>query len=302
VSLLDLSEVTEEGVSFISPVTGKRELLTPEESIRIQQSIGSDIMMCLDDVISATLQDRPRIEEASLRTTRWLDRCISAHTNPQQCLFGIIQGHMDISEGGLREQCVRDIVDRRDSLGGVAIGGLSGGEAKDDFWRVVARCCELLPPDLPRYCMGVGVPLDLVVCACLGVDMFDCVYATRTGRFGTALVPSGTLNLRHTAFIGDQRPLEVGCPCPCCKGGLSRAYLRSVLYAKSTVAGQLVSQHNISYLLRLMGRIRSSIVDETLDAEVRSFLVAMYPRGYDTVDQWARDALEYAGLDLSPTW
>ncbi|KDO81050.1 hypothetical protein CISIN_1g0377181mg, partial [Citrus sinensis] len=164
VSLLHLADITEKGVTFQSPVDGKPMLLTPEESIQIQNRIGADIIMALDDVV---------------RTT------ITAHKRPhEQNLFGIVQGGLDPV---LRDICVRGLVDR--NLPGYAIGGLAGGEDKDSFWRVVAQCTAALPEDKPRYVMGVGYPLDIVVCSALGADMYDCVYPTRTARFGTALVP-----------------------------------------------------------------------------------------------------------------
>jgi queuine tRNA-ribosyltransferase len=145
VSLLDLTEITEEGVLFTSPVDSKRVMLTPEESIRTQQSIGSDVMMVLDDVVSAELdpiRDRARIQQATERTTRWLDRCIAAHTSLNQTIFAIVQGHLDISPGGFRDQSLKAICERQNHLGGIAIGGLSGGETKDQFWKVVKHCCQ----------------------------------------------------------------------------------------------------------------------------------------------------------------
>lgn len=183
VSLLKLAKITEQGVEFESPHPPfGRMLLTPEHSISLQNSIGGDIIMQLDDVVSS-LTTGPRVEEAMHRSVRWLDRCIKAHKNPDsQNLFAIIQGGLDIE---LRRKCVEEMV-KRDTPG-YAIGGLSGGEEKDRFWRMVTLCTDLLPEDRPRYCMGVGYAEDLVVCSALGVDMFDCVYPTRTavslGRF-----------------------------------------------------------------------------------------------------------------------
>merc|ERR1712136_467171 len=153
---------------------------------------GSDIMMALDDVVASTVVDAERIKEATHRTLRWIDRCIKAHKNPMtQNLFGIVQGHLDRD---LREYSLKEMIKR--DLPGYAIGGLSGGEAKDDFWKVVTISTDLLPPTKPRYCMGVGHAVDLVVCVALGVDMFDCVFPTRTARFGVALVPTGALRLK----------------------------------------------------------------------------------------------------------
>lgn len=298
VSLLDLSEVTEQGVHFISPTDSTRLLLTPEESIRTQQAIGSDIMMQLDDVVHVLLDPSDhvqyaRIKEATERTTRWLDRCISAHTSKTQTLFAICQGHLDRSPGGFRDQCIADITARKDMLGGVAIGGLSGGEEKSEFWQTVDYCCKRLPPELPRYAMGVGFPLDLVVCATLGVDMFDCVYATRTARFGTALTSHGCLRLDKAICKEDLKPVEEGCPCECCQ--YSRAYIHALFKERSPVGGQLLSQHNVHYLLSLMQGLRRSIIEKSLDNYVNVFLRDQY-RCRSDVPQWALDALASTGI------
>lgn len=176
VSLLKLAQVTEDGVRFLSPHDGTPMLLTPEHSISLQNSIGSDIMMQLDDVIATTSPDHARIEEAMHRSVRWLDRCIAAHKKPEsQNLFCIIQGGLDLD---LRRQCCEAMVAR--DTPGIAIGGLSGGEAKSEYCKVVSTCTSLLPEGKPRYVMGVGYPEDLVVSVALGADMFDCVWPTRT--------------------------------------------------------------------------------------------------------------------------
>lgn len=176
VSLLELAKVTEEGVRFLSPHDGSPMLLTPEHSISLQNSIGSDIIMQLDDVIATTHPDMERMREAMYRSIRWLDRCIAAHKNPEtQNLFCIIQGGLDLE---MRKECCAEMVKR--GTPGIAIGGLSGGEEKDKYCAVVDTCTGLLPKDKPRYVMGVGYPEDLLVSVALGADMFDCVWATRT--------------------------------------------------------------------------------------------------------------------------
>ena len=176
VSLLKLAKVTEEGVRFLSPHDGSPMLLTPEHSMSLQNSIGSDIMMQLDDVIVTTSPDLARMKEAMERSVRWLDRCIKAHKYPErQNLFCIIQGGLDLD---LRRQCTAEMVAR--DTPGIAIGGLSGGEAKSDYCKVVDTCTGLLPEKKPRYVMGIGYPEDLVVSVALGADMFDCVWPTRT--------------------------------------------------------------------------------------------------------------------------
>lgn len=176
VSLLQLAEITEEGVKFQSPYDENSFcMLTPEKSIELQNSIGADIIMQLDDVVKTTISG-PRVEEAMHRTTRWLDRCIKAHRNPdRQNIFPIVQGGLD---NKLRVQSAKNHIERH--VRGYAIGGLSGGESKDDFWRMVHISTDILPKNKPRYLMGVGFAEDLVVCCALGVDMFDCVFPTRT--------------------------------------------------------------------------------------------------------------------------
>ena len=175
VSLLKLSTVTEEGVRFLSPHDHSPMLLTPEHSISLQNSIGSDIVMQLDDVIATTSPDYERIKEATYRSIRWLDRCIAVQKDPRQNLFCIIQGGLDLD---LRRMCCEEMV-KRDTPG-IAIGGLSGGEAKEKFCKVISACTAVLPENKPRYVMGVGYPEDIVVAIALGADMFDCVWPSRT--------------------------------------------------------------------------------------------------------------------------
>jgi queuine tRNA-ribosyltransferase len=295
VSLLQLAEIKEEGVHFRSPVDGSAMLLTPEKSIELQNAIGADVIMALDDVVSSTLQDRARVHEAMERTLRWIDRCVAAHRRPHdQNLFGIVQGGL---HADLRQRCLEELV-RRD-LPGYAIGGLSGGEDKASFWRMVALCTRPgtgLPTHKPRYCMGVGYALDLVVCAALGVDMFDCVFPSRTARFGTALVDEGNLNLRKAAFAQDMRPIDPACPCFACRN-LTRAYLHTVA-AREAVGGVLLTQHNITYLLGLMRRTRQAIIDGSLPAFVRGFVAKQFPSG--PVPVWVVEALAEAGIEVPP--
>lgn len=232
VSLLKLAEITEAGVEFQAPHDGSRMLLTPEKSIELQNSIGADIIMQLDDVVSS-LTTGERVEEAMWRSVRWLDRCIAAHQRPHdQNLFAIIQGGLDME---LRRTCLkgksimaiiecRVKITRPNSIEmiqrdtpGYAIGGLSGGEEKDKFWRIVSVCTDYLPEWKPRYSMGVGYAVDLVVCSALGVDMYDCVFPTRTGRFGNALTPKGTVQLRNRRYANDDRPIDPECECVACQ-------------------------------------------------------------------------------------
>ncbi|CAN0889965.1 Queuine tRNA-ribosyltransferase catalytic subunit 1 [Linum grandiflorum] len=273
-----------------SPVDGKPMLLTPEESIQIQNRIGADIIMALDDVVKTTITG-PRIEEAMYRTIRWIDRCIAAHKRPdEQNLFAIVQGGLDPE---LRDICVKALTKR--NLPGYAIGGLAGGEDKDSFWRVVAQCTASLPEDKPRYVMGVGYPLDIVVCSALGADMYDCVYPTRTARFGTALIPEGVLKLKHKAMAEDTRPIDPTCACMVCKT-YSRAYIHS-LVTKDAMGSQLLSYHNLYYMLQLSRDLHSSILHGRFPDFVCNFLKKMFPKG--DVPEWVCNAMEVAGIDIA---
>lgn len=291
VSLLHLAEITEEGVTFQSPVDGSRMLLTPEQSMAIQNKLGADIMMALDDVVPATAADPARFLEATHRTTRWIDRCIQAHSRPsEQNLFGIVQGGLDPE---LRRLSAAALVQR--DLPGYAIGGLAGGESKDDFWRMVALGAEILPPSKPRYVMGIGYPLDVVVCSALGADMYDSVYPTRTARFGVALVPGGVLKLKNSMCMDDFRPLDITCSCMVCKQ-YTRAYLHNLVTKGIPSAAILVTYHNVAYMQNLTRRMRQAIKAQTFPAFVRAFLADMYPKG--DVPQWVRDAMVVAAISL----
>lgn len=282
VSLLSLAEIKEEGVLFQSPYDGSTCLLSPEHSIEIQNAIGADIMMQLDDVVS-TLTTGPRVEEAMERTIRWLDRCIKADKRSnEQSIFPIVQGGLD---SDLRKKCVSELVKR--NVRGFAVGGLSGGEAKEDFWKVVNLCSDLLPNDKPRYCMGVGFAADLVVCVALGIDMFDCVFPTRTARFGCGLVDTGQINLKQKQYQKDYRPIQEDCDCSTCKT-YTRAYIHSIATIE-TVACNLLSVHNVYYQLRLMKNIRESIKEQRFPVFVKDFMAKMF-EGRE-VPSWIRDAL-----------
>ena len=298
VSLLALARVTEAGVTFASPVDGREMLLTPEQSMALQNVIGADIMMALDDVVGADTVDEARFAEATARTLRWIDRCIAAHVRPsEQSLFGIAQGGLDISDGGLRDVCLTGLLARDASLPGYAIGGLAGGEAKDAFWRVVAHGAARLPARKPRYLMGVGYPLDIVVCTALGIDMYDCVYPTRTGRFGTALVHAGLLKLRSVAYAKDLAPIDASCACHVC-ATYTRAHLHAMLRAREPAANvaQLVTHHNIAYMMRLVREMRAAIIAGTYEDYVRAFVHRMFPRAGD-IPAWVLEACDAAGID-----
>ncbi|KPJ11753.1 putative queuine tRNA-ribosyltransferase [Papilio machaon] len=290
VSLLKLAEITEEGVKFKSPYDGSEIMLTPEKSIEIQNCIGADIIMQLDDVVQTTFQDYDRIKEATERTSRWLDRCLKAHKRPEeQSIFPIVQGLLN-SE--LRRKSAKDHMTK--NVNGFAIGGLSGGEAKDDFWPMVSLGTEVLDRNRPRYLMGVGLAVDLVVCVALGVDMFDCVFPTRTARFGCALINKGQLNLRHKKYLTDLNPIDKDCACSTCQN-YTRAYLHCIVSVE-TVACHLISVHNIAYQMRLMRTMRENIINGTFVQFVKAFMKEVYPDF--NYPNWIINSLQSVGINI----
>ncbi|NXT48159.1 TGT ribosyltransferase, partial [Pluvianellus socialis] len=283
VSLVELAEVREEGVRFRSPYGGGEILLSPERSMEIQNALGEpEGLQIPKRSTGGGAPSRPfpaGIPTLRLirRSVRWLDRCIAANRRPrQQNLFAIVQGGLDPA---LRSQCLEEMI-RRD-VPGFAIGGLSGGEEKDRFWRMVKLSTDRLPRDKPRYLMGVGYATDLVVCVALGCDMFDCVFPTRTARFGSALVPWGSLQLKHKRFAKDFRPIDPDCGCPTC---------RSLPFNPLYVCVPPPQ-------LNLMASIRESILAQRFPEFVREFLGTMYGERR-RVPAWVLEALGAVGITL----
>jgi queuine tRNA-ribosyltransferase len=318
VSLVKLSEINEDGVSFENPFTkavkpderAERLLLRPEDSISHQNNISANIIMALDDVVSSVAVNRSRFVEATHRTLRWYDRCYKAHAKKDsQNLFPIVQGALDTDLGGLREQCLAGFRLREECRGmhapGYAIGGLAGGEEKDLFWRVVDQACRALPDDKPRYLMGVGYPLDLIVCTALGVDMYDCVYPTRTARFGACLVPGpspGTLKVKAHECATDNKVIQDGCGCQACREGISRARLHTLFKARNPVAVELITQHNIAYMMALVRSMRQAILDDRFAEFATTFIYDQYrgtANGGEDIPLWVKDALRAAGIEIS---
>ncbi|XP_031833295.1 tRNA-guanine transglycosylase isoform X2 [Nomia melanderi] len=289
VSLLELAKITEEGVKFKSPYDASICMLTPEHSMEIQNIIGADIMMQLDDVVKTTLTG-PRVEEAMHRTSRWLDRCLKAHQKPtEQSIFPIVQGGLNPE---LRSESAKQLTQRK--VNGYAVGGLSGGESKDDFWRMVHLSTDLLPKNKPRYLMGVGFAVDLVICSALGIDMFDCVFPTRTARFGCALIRTGQLNLKQIQYQKDTRPIDEECNCSTCKT-YTRAYLHHIVTVE-TAACHLLSIHNIAFQMRLMQDIRQSIKNQKFPEFIQQFMLNLYPN--QEYPAWIINALKAVNVTL----
>jgi len=251
--------------------------------------------MQLDDVVSS-LTTGPRVEEAMERSVRWLDRCIVQHQKASkqdtQNLFAIVQGGLDPK---LRDRCLDAMIERRDGVAGYAIGGLSGGEEKDVFWRMIKQCADKLPEERPRYSMGIGFAEDLLVCVALGVDMADCVFPTRTARFGVALTHDGPLNLKLSKHAKDFRTLDETCPCPTCSDKTSRAMLHHVV-THETSGAHAVTLHNVIFQAQVMGRAREAIIAGTFPEYLRSFFARYF--GESGYPEWCVNALRSVGVDL----
>lgn len=257
-SMSDINAIDEDGVTFKSIIDGSMIRLTPERSIEVQNNLGADIIMAFDDCpphVEAGEDGRKRLEEANERTIRWLERCVQAHQRPHdQALFGIVQGGgaKDLREQSANQICAVD-------LPGYAIGGVAVGEGTEAIREVVEFTAPLLPSHKPRYLMGVGYEIDLVMAVRAGVDMFDCVLPTRNGRNAMAFTRSGRLKLRNAQFAEDDSVIEADCDCETCAGGFSRAYLRHLFMAEEMLGPTLVSLHNLRHFQRLMLDIRQCI-------------------------------------------
>ncbi|KAF5393455.1 hypothetical protein D9757_000613 [Collybiopsis confluens] len=296
VSLSKFTTITEEGALFASPFNGEPTMLTPEESMNIQHSIGADIIMQLDDVV-------PSLLRVPAWKKLWKDQLdgrsaapplsASIYTPPDmQNLFAIVQGGLDPI---LRDRCLNGMLERQHQVAGYAIGGLSGGEEKDIFWTIIKQCADKLPEDRPRYAMGIGFAEDLLVCVALGVDMADCVFPTRTARFGVALTHTGPINLRLGKHATDFNAIDDTCPCPTCKSSTSRAFLHHIVTHETTAAHSLTI-HNIVFQAQVMGRARDAIIAGQFPAYLRSFFAGYFgDRGYP---KWCVDALRSVGVDL----
>jgi queuine tRNA-ribosyltransferase len=295
-SLEKLSERSEQGVDFISHITGDDThlMLTPEKSMEIQNDLGSDIIMALDDVISP-FSKGGAIYDSCERSLRWLDRCIKAHKRKdEQNLYGIVQGGINIE---LRKKACIEWTKR--NCPGYAIGGMSGGESKKEFCDTIDICGEMLPKNKPRYLMGIGYPVDLVICALFGVDQFDCVFATRTARFGTAITDYGFLKLKSEKNKYDFGPIDKTCKCEVCVK-YSRSYLYFLLN-NNPRAVELISFHNVYYLLNLMKKLREAIINSKVNEFVEDFIKKQYDETKEVPD-WVVNALTKAGCDTSFIW
>jgi queuine tRNA-ribosyltransferase len=272
-SLALLRKVSDKGVEFQSHIDGMKHFLTPEDVIQIQQDLGADIIMPLDECVHyPCAKDHARV--AMERTTDWAKRSKLVHSVQQltvdslarQMLFGIIQG---ATYEDLRQECTKVIIDI--GFDGYAIGGVSVGEPKNLRYNIVNSCGSMLPQDKPRYLMGVGLPEDIIEAVEQGCDMFDCVVPTRYGRNGTAFTGKGKLTIRNSPYIEDFTPLDKTCNCYTCKN-FSRAYLRHLFNTDEMLGLRLVSLHNVHFFLTLMRKIREAIAQDKFSEFKKEFL------------------------------
>jgi len=258
-SLGDMRKITEEGVHFRSPVDGARVFMGPEESMRVQRELGSDIVMIFDECTPYPASEREARESMQL-SLRWAARSKAAHEGNPNALFGIVQGGMFET---LRTQSLQGL--QEIGFDGYAVGGLSVGEPPEDRLRVLDRMADCLPQYKPHYLMGVGTPADIVEAVRRGIDMFDCVMPTRNARNGYLFVHQGVVKIKNQAHRLDTGPLDPECDCYTCRN-YSRAYLRHLFRCNEILASRLNTLHNLYYYQTLMRAIREAIADQRFDS------------------------------------
>ncbi len=253
VSLSELSRVTDEGVTFRSHLDGDKHIITPELAVSVQQQLGTDVAMCLDEVIDP-LSDRKAMARAVERTRLWAERCLRARTSCKMALFGIVQGG---TFPDLRKESAEGLMEI--GFDGYAVGGLALGEPREKTWEAVKKTTTILPGDLPRYLMGMGTPMDLLDGIERGVDMFDCVMPTRNARNGTLFTSEGKLSIKVNALKDDPGPPDPDCSCYTCNH-FSRAYLRHLYTTGEMLGFRLCTIHNLSYYHQLVSGARESVL------------------------------------------
>ncbi len=258
-SLAKLCEITDDGVTFQSHIDGSTHFITPETAIEIQESLGADIIMVLDQCV-ALPADREVIQNSVRRTKLWAERCQSVRRRTDQALFGIVQGGLEVD---FRVASARELV----ALGfeGYAIGGLSVGEGKADMYAMLDVTVPELPEKKPRYLMGVGLPEDLVEGVARGIDLFDCVVPSRHGRTGSLFTTSGRVVIKQAQYAHDERPIDSECGCPVCRR-YSRAYLHHLFLVKEMLGVRLNTIHNLWYFSELMRQMREAIAERRFPA------------------------------------
>ena len=265
VSLGDFRSVDDDGVTFRSHLDGSVHRFTPEHSIAVQEALGSDIAVCLDQPVPPHASSRREVAEAMVRTHAWAERCLDAHHRPDQALFGIVQGGL---EPDLRAESTRAIAAL--PFDGICIGGLAGDESARQRREALDVSVALLADDpRPRYLMGLGSPADLLDAVDAGIDMFDSVLPARVARNGTLWTPQGRLNLRNSRFMDEDRPIQEGCRCRACRS-FTRAYLAHLLRADELLFYRLATCHNLTYVLDFMAAIRAALAEGTFREFVKA--------------------------------
>jgi queuine tRNA-ribosyltransferase len=262
---------SEDGFTFRSHLDGQKRHLSPEEAVRVQGLIGADIQMQLDVCPPGGSETRV-VEEAVARTTRWAKRALAAPRPSHQALFGIIQGGTDAR---LRRAHADELAALDPGFDGLALGGFSVGEPIDKMYETLAEVAHTLDPERPRYLMGVGTPLDLLVAIGHGVDMFDCALPTRNARNGQAFTRFGRIVIKQAAYKSDPRPLDPECACAACKDGYSRAYLRHLYLAGEILVLRLLSLHNLHFYGELVLAARTAIAERRYGEMSRSWAERM---------------------------
>lgn len=266
-SLKSLRRVNETGVEFQSHIDGSRHLFRPEDVVEVQENLGVDVAMVLDECVAGDA-GRTEVEQALARTTRWAKRARGARTRSDQHVFAIVQGGLDLT---LREQSAAELADL--GFDGYAVGGLSVGEDRQATHEVAEHTVRLLPEEKPRYLMGVGTPEELVRYTAMGFDLFDCVLPTRNARNGMAFTSEGRLAIKNATHRDDDRPLDPGCACPTC-ATFSRAYLRHLFVANEILSARALTTHNLHFYLGRMARLRGALEEGRFAEEAASFLAA----------------------------
>jgi queuine tRNA-ribosyltransferase len=269
-SLSELSKVTEEGVAFASHLDGSRHMLSPERSIQVQRLLGSDIVMAFDQLVPTTSPPEAQ-HEAMERSMRWARRSrdefdLGGEHAARSAIFGIQQGALDEK---LRRASAAALIEI--GFDGYAVGGLAVGEGQDAMLGCLEFAVDMLPADKPCYLMGVGKPDDIVEAVVRGIDMFDCVLPTRSGRTGQAFTADGPINMRNARFAEDRAPIEPGCPCPACTR-FERAYVHHLVKSGEILGAMLMTQHNLWFYQRLMQGLREAIARRQIDAFASEFL------------------------------
>jgi len=253
-SLSDTRKIDDDGVTFKSHIDGSTHRFTPESSIEIQEKLGADIIMAFDECSDPNNYDYTQL--AMERTHRWAVRCKEAHTRSDQALFGIVQGGISADLRKVSAEFISSL-----DLPGIAIGGLSVGETKQEMANILDVINPILPANKPRYLMGVGSPEDLINGVLRGVDIFDCVLPTRLARHNTAMTRTGRLNLMNAGYSRDKSPIDPQCGCYTCRT-FTRGYLRHLIVAKEMLSSTLISIHNIYMLVHLMKDARQAILEK----------------------------------------